>query len=444
MVDYAYLRCCTTTVQETDHYKLRCVRCDWETPLDTHQVHCPACGPQALLRAVYQDNWEKLQSSPGHALTDFTPWLPVNRAPPSWSEVRVSCFRGEELGRKLGLENLWVIFSGYWPERDATLVSLSFKQLDAEVSAVRIQERDGRIQLASSAGNLGLAIAQRSISHGNPAVVLIPDKAVHEMRVLGAGSRDCLCLVTVEDAVYGDVIALTNWIQEQLEDRLLKGGAVYNVATRGGHGVTFLNAIKTIGALPDHYFQAVGSGTGAIAAWESVLRYNQSESSGRQTRLHLAQNHPFIPMVEAWRGDKEDASYSTDEARERLSKVKAGVLSNNSPPYSTAGGIKDCLTQSGGRMYSVENHEIEYAMELFEETEGCDINDAAGAALAALIQSVEGKLIDPQDVIALHITGGGGSKLMADQELHPLKPSLVISRGEDQKALEFINSFLSG
>jgi cysteate synthase len=382
--------------------------------------------------------------SPGHSLSDFSAWLPVKEAPTSWADVKVSTYQSERLAGRLGLKNLWVIFSGYWPEHDAGLVSLSFKQLDAEVSAVRVQERDGRIQLASSAGNLGLAIAQRSISHGSPAVVLIPDKAVHEMRVLGAPSRDCLCLVTVKDAVYGDVIALTNWIQDQLEDKLLKGGAVYNIATRGGHSVTFLNAMKTIGAPPDHYFQAVGSGTGAIAAWESILRYNQSESSGRHTRLHLAQNHPFIPMVEAWHGDKPGASYSTDEARERLSQVKASVLSNNSPPFNTTGGIKDCLTESGGRMYSVENREIESAMKLFEDTEGCDINPAAGAALAALIQAIEQRTFDPGDTVALHITGGGGSMLGRDHQLHPLKPSLTISRGEDQKALEFIKSFLGG
>ena len=431
-------------MQNPDHYKLKCTQCGWEDQQDTHQVHCPTCGTNALLRAVYSATWKQVQDSPGHSLSDFTDWLPVREAPASWSDVQVSCYRSDDLGRKLGLKNLWVIFSGYWPERDASLVSLSFKQLDAEVSAVRIKERDDRIQLASSAGNLGLAIAQRSILHGNPAVVLIPDKSIHEMRVLGADSRDSLCLITVEDAVYGDVIAMTNWIQEQLEDRLLKGGAVYNVATRGGHGVTFLNAVKTIGGLPDYYFQAVGSGTGAIAAWESVLRYNQSESSGKTTRLHLAQNHPFIPMVEAWRGEKPDASYSTDEARERLSQVKASVLSNNSPPYKTIGGIKDSLTESDGLMYSVENREIESAMKLFEEVEGCDINPAAGAALAALIQAVEKQTVGANDVIALHITGGGSTKLGKDHELHPLKPSLVVSRGEDRKALEFIKSFLSG
>jgi cysteate synthase len=396
------------------------------------------------LRTVYSATWGQIQESPGHSLSDFTGWLPVKEAQPGWSDVKVSCYRGEELGHRLGLDNLWVIFSGYWPQRNASLISLSFKQLDAEVSAVRIHERDGRVQLASSAGNLGLAIAQRSILRGNPAVVLIPHGSVHAMRVQQAESSDYLCLITVENAVYGDVIAMTNWIQRQLEDRLLKGGAVYNVATRGGHSVTFLNTVKTIGVLPDHYFQAVGSGTGAIAAWESVLRCSQNKPDARKTRLHLVQNHPFIPMVEAWRKEKPDAGYDADEAREKLSRVKASVLSNNAPPYKTTGGIQDCLTESNGAMYSVENAEIEHAMTLFEESEGCDIQPAAGAALAGLIQAVEQRKVDRRDVIALHVTGGGSTKLREDYQLHALKPSLVISRGEDQKALEFIKSFLSG
>ena len=35
---------------------------------------------------------------------------------------------------------------------------------------------------------------------------------------------------------------------------------------------TVLSAVTTIGRIPDYYFQAVGSGTGAIAAWEANQR----------------------------------------------------------------------------------------------------------------------------------------------------------------------------
>ncbi len=31
-------------------------------------------------------------------------------------------------------------------------------------------------------------------------------------------------------------------------------------------------SVETIGQLPDYYFQAIGSGAGAIAAWEAATR----------------------------------------------------------------------------------------------------------------------------------------------------------------------------
>ena len=43
------------------------------------------------------------------------------------------------------------------------------------------------------------------------------------------------------------------------------------MARRDGMATTVL-AVTHIGRIPDYYFQAVGSGTGAIAAWEANLR----------------------------------------------------------------------------------------------------------------------------------------------------------------------------
>ena len=64
----------------------------------------------------------------------------------------------------------------------------------------------------------------------------------------------------------------------------------------------------TLGRIPEHYFQAVGSGTGGISAWEASLRLKEDGRFGSNcSRLHLAQNLPNAPIYYAWTG-KEPAA----------------------------------------------------------------------------------------------------------------------------------------
>lgn len=58
---------------------------------------------------------------------------------------------------------------------------------------------------------------------------------------------------------YTDAINLAGRIAK-LPGMVSEGGA-RNVARRDGMGTMMLDAAVTIGKMPDHYFQAVGSGT---------------------------------------------------------------------------------------------------------------------------------------------------------------------------------------
>ena len=64
---------------------------------------------------------------------------------------------------------------------------------------------------------------------------------------------------------YFDAIFLSNLALKSR--KFYAEGGAKNVARRDGMGTTVLSAATTIGEIPDYYFQAVGSGTGAIAAW---------------------------------------------------------------------------------------------------------------------------------------------------------------------------------
>ena len=210
-----------------------------------------------------------------------------------------------------------------------------------------------------------------------------------------------------------------------------EGGAA-NVARRDGMGLTVLDAAVTLGRIPDHYFQAVGSGTGGISAWEANLRLLEDGRFGtNRMRLHLAQNAPFNPMVDAWQtGNRSLPVLDEATAKAQINQVDAIVLTNRQPAYGLTGGMYEALVATQGQMYAVPNSEVAKARSLFLELEAIDIGAAAGVATAALIRAVEQGKVGKQDCILLNITNGGFERIRQDYTLQYLKPSLTFSPKE--------------
>ena len=108
-------------------------------------------------------------------------------------------------------------------------------------------------------------------------------------------------------------------------------GGAKNVARRDGMGTVMLDAAFTMNRLPTHYFQAIGSGTGAIACWEMATRLQTHGWAGNPT-LHLSQNAPFVPIYNAWKANRRQIlPEDMPNAEFSIKKIHAVVLSNRSP-----------------------------------------------------------------------------------------------------------------
>jgi len=212
-------------------------------------------------------------------------------------------------------------------------------------------------------------------------------------------------------------------------DGFISEGGAKNVARRDGMGTTVLSAVNTAGEIPDFYFQAIGSGAGAIAAWEENLRLNVSgQYEKKKLKLIVSQNYPFIPMVQSWKkNSRELITLDEHVAKKQISEISAKVLANRNPTYSIIGGIYDVLTESNGTALSITNEEAREAAGAFEE-EGIDILPPAAVSTASLIKYCRQGLIDKKDIVMLNITGGGIGRFKRDNHLSYLKPSLVIDK----------------
>jgi cysteate synthase len=258
-------------------------------------------------------------------------------------------------------------------------------------------------------------------------VVVVPTAAAG--RLWTTVPAENVCLITV-DGDYSDSIAFGREVCS-LPGIVPEGGAK-NVARRDGMGTVVLDGALAAGRLPDYYFQAVGSGTGGIAAWEAAERLVADGRFGsRLTELHLSQNLPFVPMVRAWEaGRRTIVAEDMPDAEASIARVYADVLTNRHPPWGIRGGVRDALLASGGRMYAVGNEDARSAGRLFAETEEIDLDPAAAVAVASLARAVEEDLIDPKKHILLNVTGGGYQRAAEDLDRYPVEPFLNVRADE--------------
>jgi len=424
MMSLNLMRKSLTDVLMPRKYVLRCVECQKRLK-DEYTNICPeSCF--SLLRTEYRTKTLELRELPG--MFRFYNWLPVEDVSPvkmlaGEGSAPIS-YKSEELAKELRLRNLYISFSGYWPERNAFVKSCTFKEFEAPPTFLRAAERArGKVLVVASAGNTARAFSQISSTSGFPLVAVVPKDCLHRMWTTEPANNVFLIAVKGD---YTDAIKVGEKIAS-LEGMLAEGGT-RNVARRDGLGVVLLDAVFTMGELPDHYFQAVGSGTGAIGVFEAALRLiSDGRFGARLPRLHLSQNLPFAPMFRAWRrGSREIAEEDMPNAEDSIKRMYADVLSNKNPPYSVRGGVYDVLSSTSGLMYGVTNRECIEAEKLFEGTEGIDLDPAAAVCVASLFQAVERGLVKEEDKILLNVTGGGYKRLKEDFDLCELEVWLEV------------------
>lgn len=383
-----------------------------------------------LIRAIYDKKQLQVKDK-AYGIYKFADWLPIHRILEG-SSAPVT-YKSEGIAKELRLKNLYITFSGYWPEKNAMMKTCSFKETEAYAVCARLEPKDEHVLVVASAGNTARSFARVCSDNNIPLLLCVPhdnldalwfDEPLHESVKL---------VVSRTGGDYFDAIHLSNIAVEL--DRFIPEGGAKNVARRDGMGTTVLSATTMIGQIPDYYFQAIGSGTGAIAAWEANLRLiNDGRFGSNKMKLMVSQNKPFIPIHDAWQAKSRPMLALDDKlARKQVEEIKAKVLSNRKPPYSLAGGLYDALVDTQGEVLLASNEEAKAAANLFQDLEGIDIHPAAAIATATLIEEAKANKIDKDAVIMLNITGGGEERFKHDKELYYLKPSIVFDINPDSE-----------
>lgn len=408
---------------KSTEYSVKALCCGKEVSDKTLPLSCPHCSTPAFLQAQY----DVKQLEPGSndlGLYRFSQWLPVKRMLQG-SSAPIT-YKSEGLAKELGLQNLWITFNGWWPEKGVTMKTGTFKECEAYSVLGRMDESFTDRLVVASAGNTARAFARVCSENNVPLVLVVPRDNIKALW-FDQEIKDCVKLICPEaGSDYFDAIALSGQIAA-LPGFTAEGGAK-NIARRDGMATTMLSAATTMKEIPYYYFQAVGSGTGAIAAWEANLRLIEDGRFGDyKSKLMISQNTPFLPIYDSWaKHSPQMVELSPEDARTQAEAINAKVLSNRKPPYGLKGGLYDALEDSQGMVLAVTNDEAAQAGELFKKLEGNDVAPAAAVAVSSLVQAVDKGLVDVSKSIMLNITGGGMERFKSEHELYYLEPALEL------------------
>ena len=407
-------------------YNLECLSCNSNVE-DNYDITC-SCGMNGFYRTNYLN--KRFNPTKKDNIWKFHEWLPVVKPPENQNNNdheknpgKTIVYKSRGLAKELGLENLFIAFNGYWPERKANMRTGSFKGLEAPTTIRRAKENGINKLLIATAGNTGRAFAEETANQDFEIIIVASESASERLWTTSEDINGNVKLLTLSNGNdYTNAIELGKRICNDL--KINPEGGARNVARRDGMGTCYLESICEMKIAPRHYFQAVGSGTGGIATWEAAMRIREDGRFGDYLpRLHLAQNAKFDPIVKAWKAKRkniieEDISLPSSE----MSSLYAEVLANRTPPYSITGGVFDALNSTNGNMYSISEEEARDAYKMVEQTEEIDILPPAAVAVASLIKATVEKIINPQDRILLNITGGGIKRIKEDFDMIPIQP----------------------
>lgn len=298
--------------------------------------------------------------------------------------------RAENLGRELGLENLYI-------KNDSVNPTFSFKDRPAGVAVSKARELGLSAVGCASTGNLASATAAHAARGGFPCHVFAPGNL--EMAKIAQALSYGANYIAV-DGTYDDA----NRIAAQVGDS--RGIGIVNINMRShyveGSKTLAYEAAEQLGwQVPDHVVVPVGSGAMLNAICKGFEELQQVSLVGDVSGMHVnaAQPRGCAPVVDAFR--KKTGEVTPVERPDTIAKSLA-IGDPGDGRY-----VLKRLAQYGGHAEESEDREILEAILLLARTEGIFTEPAGGVSVSALQKMASRGIIGRDETVVCYITGNG-------------------------------------
>ncbi len=298
--------------------------------------------------------------------------------------------RAEKLGKKIGLNNLYI-------KNDSVNPTFSFKDRPAGVAISKAKEFGLSSVGCASTGNLASATAAHAAKADFPCYIFAPSDIEHAKiaQALSYGAN-----YIAVDGTYDDA----NRIAAQIGDS--KGVGIVNINMRsyyveGSKTLAYEVAEQLDWKVPDQLIVPTGSGAMLNAICKGFEELETVSLIDKVSKMHMncAQPHGCAPIVNAFKNNSDDVI--PVENPDTVAKSLA-IGDPGDGRY-----VLKRLKQYNGIAQESNNKEILDAILLLARTEGIFTEPAGGVAVAVLKKMVEDGKIDKDETTVCYVTGNG-------------------------------------
>jgi threonine synthase len=393
---------------------LRCRECGTDYGLEARYV-CDRCfGPLEVayvhdVRDV-DSTRRRIQGGPQN-IWRYHDFLPLEGPQPrTRTGLPAGCtplIRADRLAERLGVREVWV-------KNDAANPTHSFKDRVVSVASARARELGFEVLACASTGNLANSVAAHGAALGMETYVFIPHD-LEEQKVLATGVYGTK--VVKVKGTYDDVNRLCTELSGE------RDWAFVNVNVRPyyaeGSKTLAYEIVEQLGwELPDRVVAPIASGslyTKIAKGFDEWRALGLVE--GDAPIMNGAQAAGCSPVATAF---EAGADFCKPVRPDTIAKSLA-IGSPADGPYAL-----DLARGSGGAIDAVTDDEIRAGIRLLAETTGIFTETAGGVTTAVLAKLAERGDLDPDERVALIITGEGLKTLDAVRgtfEAYEIAPS---------------------
>ncbi len=369
-----------------ENFTLECADCG-TVQSDVYASGCGACG--GLIEARFDLGRVRLRDSddPHQRYVDLIPVRDEGLLAPG---VRTRSVHAKSLGRRYGLNNLWL-------KDETENPTGTTKDRMAAVALPFLYEGGVRHFCASSTGNSSTGYAQ-AIGH-------IPDMQMELFTAEDFKDRvhyaptDQVRHHILKEASFVDAGDFSTIYAESHGFTAERG--FFNLGRREGLKLPWLEALEQVSRSIDWYVQAVSSAMGVHGVDKAAKEALHLGLADKVPSLLCAQQMSCRPMVQAW--DEGSDKILPHHIVKRPHGIAEAILRGN--PSRVYPMIRAITIASGGTMVAVDDGEIRAAQAHVLEDEGIAICPAAATAVAALAKLAQSDDALADQTILVNLTG---------------------------------------